>query len=128
MAGDELATLLVQLAQRPNDLETRRRAAEILDLQGRSPDALALLEPFVNFTGHEEAGPLPCLCKTCITAAPLQAETAGVTFSRSFVVSGSRVLHFWLVDELAEKRTEVRRSVGEALKTRLKRKRRRKSE
>ena len=102
------------------------RAAEALDTRGRSPDALALLAPFINFTGHEEGGPLPCLCKTCIATAPLRAETAGVAFTRSFAISGTRVVHYWLIEELEEQRTEVKRSVGEALKNKLKRKRRRK--
>lgn len=128
MASDELGTLLVQLAQRPDDLDTRRRAADALDAQGRTTDALALLQPFINFTGHEEASPLPCLCKTCIQSAPVSAASGGASFQRSFVISGTRVLHFWLLDELVAQRQEVKRSVGEALKSRLKRKRKREPE
>lgn len=122
MASDELISLLVRVIQRPADVELRRRAAELLEQRGASQDALAVLSPLVNFTGHEEegAGKLPCLCKTCLPSAGATAEIEGVTFVRAFVVSGSRVLHFWLVDELAEQRAEVKRAVGEALRGRLK--------
>jgi hypothetical protein len=134
MASDELIALLVQVIQRPAELELRRRAAELLEQRGASAEALAVLSPLVNFTGHEagddaggDAGgksgaKLPCLCKTCLPTAGAAAEVDGVTFTRAFVVSGSRVLHFWLIDELADQRAEVKRAVGEALRGRLQRK------
>jgi hypothetical protein len=123
VATDEVVGLLASLAMRPDDVETRRRAAEMLEQSGQIEQALGLLAPFVNFTGHEEGGPLPCLCKRCVAQAPLRAETDGVPFQRAFAISGTRVLHYWLADELAGDRAEVRRSVGEALRQRLKRKR-----
>lgn len=126
MASDELISLLVRVIQQPAEMETRKRAAELLEQRGASAEALAVLSPLVNFTGHEagdEAGArLPCLCKTCLPKAGTTAEVDGVTFTRAFVVSGSRVLHFWIVDELADQRAEVKRAVGEALRGRLKRK------
>ena len=129
MASDELISLLVQVIQRPAELETRKRAAELLEQRGSSAEALAVLSPLVNFTGHEAGAvdgrpgtKLPCLCKTCLPTAGATAEVDGVTFTRAFVVSGSRVLHFWIIDELGDLRAEVKRAVGEALRGRLKRK------
>lgn len=119
MATDELVALLVQVIQRPGEAEPRRRAAELLEQRGLFAEALAVLAPLVNFTGHEEASALPCLCKTCLGSAGVKAETSGMTFTRAFAVSGTRVLHFWLADELAAQRGEVRRAVGEALRGKL---------
>lgn len=119
MATDELVALLVQVIQRPGEAELRRRAAELLEQRGLFAEALAVLAPLVNFTGHEEAPALPCLCKTCLASAGVEAETSGMTFTRAFAVSGTRVLHFWLADELAAQRGEVRRAVGEALRSKL---------
>lgn len=119
MATDELVALLVQVIQRPGEAELRRRAAELLEQRGLFAEALAVLAPLVNFTGHEEAPALPCLCKTCLASAGVKAETSGMTFTRAFAVSGTRVLHFWLADELAAQRGEVRRAVGEALRSKL---------
>jgi hypothetical protein len=120
--ADDLPTLLVQLVQEPGNRELRRRAAEALDQQGQLEQALGLLVPFVNFTGHEEGSPLPCLCKTCAASAGLTARTSGASFHRAFAIAGHRVLHFWLIDDLAEQRQEIRRSVGEGLRARLERK------
>lgn len=119
MATDELVALLVQVIQRPGEAELRRRAAELLEQRGLFAEALAVLASLVNFTGHEEAPALPCLCKTCLASAGVKAETSGMTFTRAFAVSGTRVLHFWLADELAAQRGEVRRAVGEALRSKL---------
>lgn len=119
MATDELVALLVQVIQRPGEAELRRRAAELLEQRGLFAEALAVLAPLVNFTGHEEAPVLPCLCKTCLASAGAKAETSGMTFTRAFAVAGTRVLHFWLADELAAQRGEVRRAVGEALRSKL---------
>jgi len=124
MGADELVSLLVRLVNLPADAETRRRAVDALDARGLTAEAASLLAGFVNFTGHEDAPPLPCLCKTCIATAPHTASASGVPFTRAFVVSGTRVLHFWLMDELAEDRVEVKRAVGEALRVRLAPKRR----
>lgn len=124
MATDELVGLLVRVVQEPGDAEARRRAAELLDQRGQAAEALAVLAGFVNFTGHEDGAPLPCLCKACVAGVGLTAATDGVGFHRAFAVSGTRVLHYWLADELAPQKAEVRRSVAEALRTRLKRKKR----
>lgn len=117
--ADELVTLLVRLVGAPSDLEVRRRAAELLDQRGLYREALALTKPLVNFTGHEDGDALPCLCKACIDAAGEVVEARGLTFHRAFAISGDRVLHYWLVDELAEVRIDVRRSVGEVLRIKL---------
>ena len=102
----------------------RRRCAEALEQRGAHQDALTVLAPLVNFTGHEHSPLLPCLCKRCLGQAGRAVEVQGVSFHRTFVVSGTRVLHFWLADELGADRAEVKRAVGEALRVRLHRKRR----
>lgn len=124
MASDELVALLVRVIQQPGELELRRRAAELLDQRGSTEEALVLLAPLINFTGHEEGSRLPCLCKACLPSAAAITETGGVAFHRSFAVHGSRVLHFWLAEELLDDRAEVKRAVGDALRGRLARKRR----
>lgn len=122
MGPDELISLLVQVIQRPDEPELRRRAAELLDQRGHGDEAMALLAPLVNFTGHDERSALPCLCKTCLPKAGAAVEHGGAKFQRSFAVHGSRVLYFWLIDELAAQRGEVKRAVGQALRGRLARK------
>jgi hypothetical protein len=122
MGADELVSLLVRLVNAPDDADSRRKAIDALDARGLRTEAASLLHSFVNFTGHEESPPLPCLCKRCLPTAPTTASADGLAFSRAFVVSGTRVLHFWLPDELASDRAEVKRAVGEQLRTRLHRK------
>ena len=116
---DELVTALVQLVAEPDRVDLRRRAAELLDQRGHGSEARAIAHPLVNFTGHDDSSVLPCLCKTCGDAVGNIAEARGMTFHRAFAISGDRVLHYWLVDELAADRTAVRRSVGEALRSKL---------
>jgi hypothetical protein len=58
-----------------------------------------------------------------LPAAGAVAETGGVSFHRSFAVQGSRVLHFWLAEELLADRAEVKRAVGDALRGRLRKRR-----
>lgn len=123
MGADELVSLLVRLINAPDDADSRRKAIDALDARGLRAEAASLLESFINFTGHEDAPPLPCLCKGCIARAPVTATADGLVFSRAFVVSGTRVLHFWLPEELAGDRAEVKRAVGEQLRARLTRKR-----
>jgi hypothetical protein len=125
MASDELVTLLVRLVATPADDEARRRAAELLEQREMRAEALAVLAPVVNVTGHEDGSPLPCLCKTCVAGAGLEADASGVGFTRAFAVHGTRVLHYWLIDERGPRRAEVRRAVGDALRGRLRRKQRR---
>lgn len=124
MGADELVSLLVRLVNAPGDADSRRKAIDALDARGMRAEAASLLGGFVNFTGHEDASPLPCLCKACVSRAPDTATADGVPFSRAFVVSGTRVLHFWLPDELAGDHTELKRAVGEQLRARLSRQRR----
>jgi hypothetical protein len=123
MGADELVSLLVRLINAPDDADSRRKAIDALDARGMRTEAASLLGGFINFTGHEDAPPLPCLCKACIATAPTTATVDGLAFTRAFVVSGTRVLHFWLPEELAGDRTEVKRAVGEHLRARLARKR-----
>jgi len=77
----------------------------------------------VNVTGHDDDAGLPCLCKACLPHAASTAEAAGMQFQRSFAVTGTRVLHFWMLAELAGDERNVRASVAEALATRLARRR-----
>lgn len=119
--GDEIQALLGQLAAAPGDAALRSRAAEALDAAGRRAEALELLAPLINVTGHDDDAGLPCLCKLCLPRAAETTAAAGIEFRRSFAVAGTRVLHFWAPIELG--RAPVRRSVASALATRLQRKR-----
>jgi hypothetical protein len=118
MGADEIRALLDQLEASPGDAELRRRAAEALDAAGRRDEALPVLAPLVNLTGHDDDVGLPCLCKRCLPAASWSAEAAGMAFTRSFAVSGTRVLHFWQLTELEGERASVRASVETAMRTR----------
>ncbi|MEZ4360598.1 MAG: hypothetical protein R3B48_10470 [Kofleriaceae bacterium] len=120
MGPDELIAALVNVVSDPGAAEDRAAAATALAERGDLARAQLLLAPLVNFTAHEEDAPLPCLCKACLPRAGTAATLEGVSFHRSFVVSGRRVLHFWMIDELAEQRREVRRAVGESLRRRIK--------
>ena len=119
--GDEIQGLLGQLTSSPDDAALRTRTAEALDVAGRRVEALEVLAPLVNVTGHDDNAGLPCLCKLCLARAGETAEAAGIHFKRSFAVSNTRVLHFWAPAELG--RVPVRRSVAEALTKRLARRR-----
>jgi hypothetical protein len=117
VATDDLQSMLVRLQSRPDDADLRRRAAEALDAQGKSDDAIMVLAPLVNLTGHDDDTGLPCLCRKCLPAAAPTAEANGMQFVRSFAVTGTRVLHFW---QLADQhRGAVRASVRVALAARL---------
>ena len=118
MGADEIRALLEQLEASPGDAELRRRAAEALDAAGRREEAVPVLAPLVNLTGHDDDVGLPCLCKRCLPAAGWTAETAGMTFTRSFAVAGTRVLHFWQLAELEGERAADRRSVAAAMRAR----------
>lgn len=119
MGADEISALLVELQARPADADLRRRAAEALDARGQRTDATTVLAPLVNLTGHDDDTGLPCLCKRCLPAAAATADAGGMQFERSFAVVGDRVLHFWMLTELAHERASVRASVTEALAARL---------
>jgi hypothetical protein len=111
--------MLVKLQSRPDDLDLRRLAAEALDAEGSLDDAVDILAPFVNLTGHDDDAGLPCLCKKCLPGAGKDAEAGGMKFVRSFAVVGNRVLHFWMLADQARQRAEVRAGVGDALRARL---------
>lgn len=111
--------MLGQLQASPDDHALRARAAEALDAAGRADEAHALLASFVNVTGHDDDAGLPCLCKRCLASAPATAESAGMAFRRTFATTRDRVLHFWLLAELAGNRAQVRASVAQALAIRL---------
>ncbi|MBC7976774.1 MAG: hypothetical protein H7138_17505, partial [Myxococcales bacterium] len=68
----------------------------------------------VNVTGHDDDAGLPCLCKGCLPHAARTAEASGMQFQRSFAVAGTRVLHFWMLAELAQDQHHVRASVAAA--------------
>jgi len=119
MGADEIRSLLIQLSSTPGDPELRRRAAEALDAAGQRDDVWPILAPLVNLTGHDDDAQLPCLCTACLPRAGATAEASGMQFLRSFAVAGSRVLHFWMLQELDHERAAVRASVTEALRTRL---------
>ena len=109
--------MLVRLQAHPDDVDLRVRAAEALDAAGKPDDAVMVLAPLRNVSGHETDTGLPCLCKACIAVAPRAAEAAGMQFVRSFAVADRRVLHFW---QLADQhRGEIRASVTTALRARL---------
>jgi hypothetical protein len=119
MGAEDTTVLLGQLEKAPHDAELRRRAAEALDAAGKRSEAVELLAPLVNLTGHDDDVGLPCLCKQCLPQAAMTAESAGMQFQRSFAVAGDRVLHFWMLAELAGERAGVRASVASALEIRL---------
>ncbi|MEO8698578.1 MAG: hypothetical protein ABI867_01010 [Kofleriaceae bacterium] len=124
MGADEIQAMLGRLQASPGDHELRGETAETLDAAGRRDEAIAVLGPLVNLTGHDDDAGLPCLCKLCLPTAGATAEAAGMPFQRSFSVVGNRVLHFWMLSELSGSRGAVRRSVTEALKSRLARRKR----
>lgn len=111
--------MLGQLQAAPDDHALRARAAEALDAEGRVDEAFELLAPLVNVTGHDDDAGLPCLCKRCLPTAPRTAESGGMPFRRTFAITRDRVLHFWLLAELAGSRAQVRASVASALAIRL---------
>jgi hypothetical protein len=113
----ESRTLLAELAVHPDDADLRRRAAEALDAEGQ--DTTTVLAPLVNLTGHDADAQLPCLCTKCLPAAATTADGAGMKFVRSFAITGTRVLHFWLLDEQKSALADVRASVTAALTKRL---------
>jgi hypothetical protein len=109
--------MLVQLQAHPDDLDLRRRTADLLYAQGSLDDAVAVLAPLVNVTGHDNDAGLPCLCKQCLARAGGDATAGELAFVRSFVVVDRRVLHFWMLAD--QDRTSVRASVADALRARL---------
>jgi len=116
VGADEIRSLLIQLQAKPNDIKLRRRTAEALDASGQRDDATAVLAPLVNLTGHDDDTQLPCLCKACLPTAPEAADAAGMSFRRSFAISGTRVLHFWMLAD--QDRAAVRASVSAAMRAR----------
>jgi hypothetical protein len=119
VGADEIRSMLVQLQAKPDDDDLRRRAAEALDAEGQRDDALAVLAPLINLTGHDDDAQLPCLCKGCLATAGASADAGGFSFRRSFAVVGRRVLHFWQLAEQEHERVAVRASVTAALRKRL---------
>lgn len=118
MGTDDIPALLAQLQAHPADAELRRRTAESLDAAGRRDEALHVLSPLVNLTGHDDDTGLPCLCKSCLPTSGSTAEAAGMRFTRSFAVRGTRVLYFWQLAELEGERAGVRASVTRAMRDR----------
>jgi Flp pilus assembly protein TadD len=117
--GDDISAMLGKLQSSPDDHALRARAANALDAEGRGDEALALLATLVNVTGHDDDAGLPCLCKRCLPQAPASAESSGMAFQRTFAVARDRVLHFWMLAELAHDRAQLRGAVASALAIRL---------
>lgn len=115
--GEAIRAMLVKLQSSPGDPDLRRQVAEAMDAAGQREDIGPILEPLVNLTGHDDDAGLPCLCKKCLPVAAPSAEASGMKFTRSFAVSGTRVLHFWMLSDLD--RVAVRASVTKALTERL---------
>ncbi len=109
--------MLVQLQSRPDDTDLRRETAELLESQGSLDDAVMVLAPLVNVTGHDSDAGLPCLCEACLARAGKSAAVGELSFVRSFALSGRRVLHFWMLAD--QDRAAVRASVRDALAARL---------
>lgn len=112
-----IQSMLVQLQSRPDDTDLRRETAELLDSQGSLDDAVMVLAPLVNVTGHDNDAGLPCLCKRCLPGAGKTASAGELAFVRSFAVADRRVLHFWMLAD--QDRATVRASVRDALAKRL---------
>lgn len=107
----------MKLASRPADAELRLKAAEALDARDKPDEVVAILDGFVNLTGHDDEAGLPCLCKTCFPAAPLAVEAGGFSWTRSFAVAGTRVLYFYQLSD--QHRPAVRESVAQSMRLRL---------
>lgn len=116
--GADIRSLLDDLRAKPDDADLRRRAAEALDAAGQRAETLPVLAPLVNLTGHDDDAGLPCLCKRCLPSADATAESAGMQFTRSFAVHGTRVLYFWQLTELEGNRAAIRASVATAMRER----------
>lgn len=133
MGADEIRALLSQLTAAPDDVALRTRAAEELeaartDAAAARADIDAVLAPLTNLVGHDDDTGLPCLCRDCLPRAGTRATADGNEWMRSFVVVGTRVLHFWMLAEQARKKgvaASVRASVRARLTQRLARKPRR---
>lgn len=115
--------MLDKLAKSPKDFELRRQAAEAIDrtiaLGAERTEIDKVLSGFVNLTGHDDDAGLPCLCRECLPRAGVTAEAQGSKYFRSFVIAGTRVLHFWMLEDVSSDRTNVRASVHAALLKRL---------
>jgi hypothetical protein len=109
--------LLTELDARPKDESLREKAAHALANEGRHAECVALLSTLRNLTAHDP-GPVPCLCKRCLTEGTFTAESGGMKFVRDFAVQDGRVLWYWVPRELLE-RGPVHPSVKESMKKRL---------
>lgn len=109
---------LRELVAIPDDLALRERVARRLVAEGADVAASIVLAAFKHLNQHEDGG-LPCLCKKDLASAPAEASVGGVTFGRSFVCHGDRVLYFWAPrDLLSEPDTlsSMRMSLGRRVK------------
>ena len=121
---DSVEDLVQAVRVTPEDDSVRVRAAHALEQDGRPADAVVLLtERLVNLTAHE-APPLPCLCRQCIDPTLIQAEEAGMSFTRDFSVARGRVLFYWVPEQLGSQARRVRRSVAQVMDEKLKPRRR----
>ncbi len=115
--------LLEKLAKAPSDVALRRTVAEAVEAEiaagADRAEVDRVLAPLVNLTGHDDDTGLPCLCRDCLPRAGTVAEAADTKFHRSFVIDGSRVLHFWLLADQHGKRDSVRGEVRARLEERL---------
>jgi hypothetical protein len=114
-----LRALASDLAKTPDNESLRERVARGLASEGAATNAAKLLARHKHLNAHEPREPgvtsLPCLCKKCFGAAPLEVSAGGITFGRDFVLKSGRVLHFWAPVTVLELGGEMLRSVRAAL-------------
>ncbi|WP_338864739.1 hypothetical protein [Myxococcus stipitatus] len=73
----------------------------------------------VNFTAHQDASALPCLCKQCLPQSGERAEAQGMRFVRAQMESAGRLLYYWLPEELQGDARAVNAAVRTAFVGRL---------
>jgi hypothetical protein len=77
------------------------------------------IAPPVNVTKHDDATPLPCLCKECFQISAERADANGMSFVRTSTEASGRVLYFWMPAEIEKNSALVKKSVQSVLIERL---------
>jgi hypothetical protein len=98
---------------------TAEDSALLLQAAGESQDNERPRRPRlpgpVNLALHDDKGPLPCLCRDCLPAAPERLDKDGAGFFRTKVDLHDRVLWFWVPDQLVGEVPEIIHSVQSRL-------------